>query len=396
MKLILKRKMDYRDLPHFRFDSKAAIVFKGTPVELKGNLLFCWPYRWETDTHSDLVSRLGADVKNWITKVDTCATIGVKWTDQINDVALSTTYFAPQIWIRDACQNDTTYAKLLTLFKAIYLTTFLDDCTDTNVLLEQPPTIVYLNLAKLIYKICLFKISSIEEMQNQDEFNDIVKIFPKTETSLKMAFDLSKTLKYQFDATQETAKHFAMQFRYFFELRIWGQEKNTNHVISSGLQQYRRVLSSGFTPLLEIVFLLNGSAIPAVVRENAYWSRCWYVAGFLLGRVNDIISLEKELLEFEKFKIVPDNIILNYLINENCTFDLAIERTLREHNDALKEFNETVSFLQTYPDHLFDLNDDMKECFLDSLNTIGEFISRSVQAHVIIKRYLKNIEFKIE
>ncbi|CAG7732776.1 unnamed protein product, partial [Allacma fusca] len=68
--------MDSRDLPHFQCDSNDVIVFERTPVEFKGDLLFC--LQMGTVPDLDLVSRLGADVKNWIMKVDTCATISVK------------------------------------------------------------------------------------------------------------------------------------------------------------------------------------------------------------------------------------------------------------------------------------------------------------------------------
>ncbi|CAG7825802.1 unnamed protein product, partial [Allacma fusca] len=189
---------------------------------------------------------------------------------------------------------------------------------------------------------------------------------------------------------------FALQFRYCFELGIWGGQPENPDAINLGRQQFCRVLSGGFSALQEILLVLDGIDIPKIIRDNVYWKRCWEIAAILPGRTNDIISLEKELREYEKYQIRPDNIILIYMDIDNCTFEKALSRVIREHDEALTEFRDTYSHFQIYPNHLYELNDDMKEIFFNTLTRLAEFISCSLQGQVIIKRYLKNLEYRIE
>ncbi|CAG7719254.1 unnamed protein product [Allacma fusca] len=253
-----------KDSKVFQFQNKNIMYYDNMAIDLKGELLFCWPYTWGENFEHSLVTRVGEDIQNWMITVNSSETFNPKQIKQINDIALSAIYFYPSEWLSNVKTHSEDYIKFLTFCKTYLLVAILDDCTDANVQVERPPAQFYFDLGQIVYKILSLVVSDVSEIQN--ELMTVEKYVPITCHYLKCIFDIARTLKNVFGATQKSAEHLALQFRYFFELRIWGEIENESIIAS--LQKILRVLSGGSTIFQEMIFLLSGNNIPRVVRDN--------------------------------------------------------------------------------------------------------------------------------
>ncbi|CAG7727598.1 unnamed protein product [Allacma fusca] len=362
------------------FQNKKKIDLGNGPVDFQGQFLFIWPYKWDQNIDWALVNDLYETVLTWMSdRIPPAQFDSKKMKTLVHDCVLSGVLLSPVDWVEKAPKDAGSYNKLLTFIKVHILLIVLDDIDDNELETSHHSSLVRA-LGCIAAKILSFEFPSVAEVSEDENFLTAVKIHGDFDAYLKLLFDVSQELQFNFGVTRESGKYFARQFRYEFELQTWCEGKDSSHLLNLSLQHQLRFFTGGVGTEQELLFLLDDIQIPRALRDNVYWTRCLEVTGFLLCRTNDIIGLERELIEQRELGKRVDNIVFIYMEVEGCTFEKALVRALREHDDALEEFHSLVKFLQNNPQVLFDLDEESKDIFFASVKLMIVLLLQSVFA----------------
>ncbi|CAG7730927.1 unnamed protein product, partial [Allacma fusca] len=213
-----------KEFLHATFDKTLTL---GTQeVNLKGKILFCWPYVWEENTNWDLMHQITKDVTNWAQTRYSQANVE---SHNVQSAVLFAFYNGPSAWRQLSSKDTSVYAKLLLYCKVMYLLFQIDDTTEEEVGEDHHGTYV-MSIGKMMNKIFQYQFDTIDTVKNDELYLLIVKISEPAGIFMELLYDCAIDLKINFGVTKDLTKHFARQAAYCFVMQTWCGDKDLSHL----------------------------------------------------------------------------------------------------------------------------------------------------------------------
>jgi len=370
----------------FAFTRPTSLV-GGTEIQFSGERLFCWPYKWDDGIkkQQQLVDLIAEEALKFLN-----ARLAGKWKGDplllLKDTAWMATYCCASSWREIALGDEEAFPKLVLCTAYFGLIYILDDIVE-GLAGDPGHAAVAKNFGRLLYKMFLFEFESTESLRLEARFQSLVANAPNMQDYIFSMLDITLEMMERFKVTASQSLYLARGVRHFFELQTWFGSKDMSHFYNPALRHELRTYSIGFDVVVEFWMVLDGIVISPKVRENFYWKRQYEAArttGYLL---NDIFSAKKEFEEKAETGNPMDNAVLICMDVEKVSFEEALPRVIQQHNKKLLEFVKDMKCMNADSDLLFDLNEQEKAVFFQSLECLGITLSHLVQLHILMGRY---------
>ncbi|CAG7820191.1 unnamed protein product [Allacma fusca] len=358
---------------------------------IAGNLTFCWPYKWESDLSiwQTLVDNVVDNVINYVNQRlnvnDTSRLISL-----IEDATWMAIFTISESWRKVALDNDLIFRKIVLYVVHFYMLYVLDDVAEKMVGHEGHASFVK-TCGRLLQKIYMLEFPNINALK-EHPYTQSLSVSPNfNEKYVIVFFDVVEDLKTLVYVTPATMKYLASSMRYVFELQTWYGSEKCSHLLDSSLRHDLRSYVIGYDVLVEFVLVVYEIQASSKVRESFYWDRL-YRSGRKLGYLlNDIFSIRKELQEFLIDGKRIDNGILLGMETDNLTFEESLQIQLNHHNALVLQFRMECQGALTEDDVTFDMDDNDRGIFIQSLDCLTTMLSHLIQTHLKMERYKTDV-----
>ncbi|CAG7717929.1 unnamed protein product [Allacma fusca] len=368
-------------------------VANGEEKIIDGDLVFCWPYKWEPDLNiwQDLVNKMAEDVFKYVNR-----RLSFKEKSRplslIKDSLWMGLFNISKSWREASLENEEIYHKLVLFGSYFYMLYILDDVAEKLDGNSGHGRYVK-NVGRLLQKLFMLEYPNINSINEDNLFLNIKSAVGFREEYIYVMFDIIEDLKTYPFVTPPTMKYLARCLRYGFELQTWFGSYKNSHILESSLRSELRSRIIGLDALVEFLLVIYEIPPALKVRENFYWDRIYRTGRTLGYKLNDILSIRKELEEYLKDGTRIDNAILIAMENKNMSFEKAMEIEIQEHNALVVEFRNECQGILAEPGIMFDMNDQEREIFVRSLECITTTLSHLIQTHLKMVRYKANITY---
>jgi len=118
-----------------------------------------------------------------------------------------------------------------------------------------------------------------------------------------------------------------------------------------------RQFDSAVLTTLDMIEVAAEIDLPAAIVEYPTIQRMRHVCARIVAFVNDIVSYQKEVLKHEN----PNNLLHVLMVNEGCTLERALSRTVEIVNECVEEFDELRLDLPVWTPRVRDAVDQYVE-----------------------------------